>query len=58
MSGAVADIKLDHSFQLLLLGSPSTGLILQGLFKLNYIDGTQGASTEVHMALTGTEYLS
>lgn len=58
MSGAEADIKLDHSFQLSLVCSSSMGSILQGLSKLNYIGPIQGASTEVSMAVTGTEYFS
>lgn len=56
VSGAKAHIKLDHSFHLSLLGSSSRHLILQGLFKLNYIGPIQGASIEVPVALTGTEY--
>lgn len=58
VSGAEADIKPDHSFQLLLVCSSSVGLILQGLFKLNYIVPIQGVSTEVPMALTVIKYFS
>lgn len=52
VSGAEADIKPDHSFQLLLVCSFSMGLILQGLFKLNYIVPIQGVSAEIPTALT------
>lgn len=57
VSGAEADIKPDPSFQLLLVCSSGMGLILQGLFKLNYIGPIQGVSTEVPIALTGINIL-